>query len=85
MQETGRSIIHRVSGALFTRKTVQGARARSAKLREELAEAESIEALIESMFTENMEMIAEIEQLTTKMRDVALARKTRLQALLSED
>ena len=85
MQDTGRAILKRVSGALFTRKTVQGARARSDKLREELAEAESIEALIESMFTENMEMIEEIEHLTNKMRDLAEERRARLQALLSED
>ncbi len=85
MQDTGRSILKRVSGALFTKKTVQGARARVDKLKEELAEAESVEALLESLFTENLEMIGEIERLTTKMRDVAQEQKTRLQALLSED
>lgn len=91
-KETGLSIIQRVSQALSVGKTVQGVRKRSARLREELEEAESVEQLIESLFAAYDEMLEEVEKAglsmqraTTKMRNIAKERKAQLHGLLKED
>ena len=55
------TIFQRVSQALSVHKTVKSARTRSAKLREELEEAESVEQLIESLFMIIDEMLEEVE------------------------
>ncbi len=92
MQETGLSIFKRVTRAITVRKTVEGVRDRTSKLRDELAEAESVEELIRGLITELDETLDEVEKAglsmqraTTKMRNMAKARKAELQALLSED
>ena len=92
MQETGLAILKKVRGAISIRKTVTGARSRSAKLREELAEAESVEELIEGLFNVIDEMLEEVEKAgivqqraITKMRNIGKERKAQLQELLSEE
>ena len=85
-------ILQRLSSALSPRKAIKGAQSRSAKLREELAEAESVEDLIERLFADNLEILDEVEKAAvtmqraiTKMRNLAKARKAELEALLSEE
>ena len=85
------SLFQRVSKAISVRKTVKSARLRSAKLREELEEAESVEQLIESLFSAYDEMLEEVEKAglsmqraTTKMRNIARERKAQLHGLLNE-
>ncbi len=92
MQETGLAILKRVRGAISIKKTVTGVQSRSAKLREELAEAESVEDLIRGLITELDETLDEVEKAglsmqraTTKMRNLAKERKAQLQELLSEE
>ena len=91
-EEKRLSVIQRVSDLISIRKTVRGAQARTARLREELQEAESIEQLIESLFIAYDEMLDEVEKSSqsmqranTKMRNIARERKTQLQALLKEE
>ena len=91
-EEKHLSIIQRVSNLISVKRTVQGAKSRSAKLREELAEAESVEDLIESLFNVIEEMLEEVEKAgiaqqraTTKMRNIAKDRKAQLRDLLSEE
>ena len=92
MEQKSLSILQRVTQAISVKKTVKSARLRSAKLREELEEAESVEQLIESLFMVIDEMLEEVEKAglsmqraTTKMRNIAKERKEQLHSLFSED
>ncbi len=74
------------------RRTVKGVQSRSAKLREELAEAESVEQLVQSLFEIIDEMLDEMDRAAqstqranTKMRNIIKDRKAQLVALLSEE
>ncbi len=90
MEEKSITIFQRVK-ALTVRNTVKSARSRTDKLREELAEAESVEQLFESMFVEYNDLLEEVDKATqsmnratTKIRKTVKDRKAQLAALLEE-
>ncbi len=85
-------VLRKIQEAISVRRTVKGVRARSAQLREELAEAESVEQLVESLFMVIDELLEEVEKAglsvqraTTKMRNLAKERKAQLHEMLSDD
>ena len=89
--EDSLSVIQRVANFISVRKTVKSTQTRSARLREELEEAESVEQLIESLFVAYDEMLNEVEKASqsiqranTKMRNISRERKSQLETLLKE-
>ena len=92
MEEKGITLFQHVKQALSVGKTVKSARSRSDKARQELAEAESVEQLIEGLFMFIDEILEEVEKAgisqqraTTRMRNIAKERKAQLESLLKEE